>query len=93
MQYASAKCSLYRSVCLLMGGKESVFLSFQKPKILPNNSHERQKQRQAITFPNWFLLSESKWEGEESLFLQEKQEAHLYANALYFFKFLKHKQI
>ena len=32
MQYASAKCSLYRSVCLLTGGKESVFLLFQNQK-------------------------------------------------------------
>ena len=44
MQYASEKCSLYRSVCLLTGGKESVFLLFQKPKILPHNSHEHKKK-------------------------------------------------
>ena len=29
MQYASAKCLFYCSICLLMGGKESVFLLFQ----------------------------------------------------------------
>ena len=71
------------------GRERECFLFVSKPTILPNNSHENQKQRQAITFPNWFLLSESKWEGEESLFLKEKQEAHLYANALYFFNSLK----
>ena len=88
MQYANAKHSLYRSVCLLTGGKESVLLLFQKPKILPNNSHEHQiKDKKSLTKLNSLFRKQK--EGEESIFLKGKQEAHLYANALYFFNFLK----
>ena len=88
MQYAYAKCSLYRLVCLLTGGKESVLFLFQKPKILPHNSHEHQIKDKKSLYQTNSLFQKQK-EGEESLFLKEKKEAHLNANALYFFNFLK----
>ena len=51
------------------------------------------KSKTSNHFTKPVSLFQKQKEGEESLFLKEKQEAHLYANALYFFKFLKHKQI
>ena len=66
MQYAGAKCSLYRSICLLTGGKESVFLLFQKPKILPRNSHEHQIKDKQSLYQTDFSFPKAKRRGRIS---------------------------
>ena len=70
-------------------GREREYFPFvSRPKILPNNSHEHQIKDKKY-FTKLISLSRKQKEGEESLFLKEKPKSTLYANALYFFDFLK----
>ena len=78
--------SLYHSVFLLMGGKESIFFCF-KTKNVSKQQSWTQNQRQA-TLSKLISLFWKQWEGEESLFLKEKQEAH-YMQMHSVFNFLK----
>ena len=58
-----------------MGGKESIFFCFKNQKRLPHNSLEHKiKYKQCFSKP--ISLFWKQWEGEESLFLKEKHEAH-----------------
>ena len=66
----------------IYGREESVFIFVSKPKNHPNQQSWTSNQIQENTSTNQILLSESKWEGWESLFLKEQHQAHLYANAL-----------
>ena len=70
------------------GREESIFFLFQNQKYFQTTVMNT-KSKTSNNFSKLISLFWKQWEGEESIFLKEKQKAHLYANALYFFNFLK----
>ena len=88
MQYAYANIFTLPFSMPSYGREREYFIFVSKQKIFPNNGHE-DKIKDKQYFSKLISLFWKQWEGEESLFLKEKQEAHLYVNALYFFNFLK----
>ena len=81
MQYACANIHFTVQYAYLQEGRECFYFCF-KTKNHSNQQSWTSNQRQANYSTNQILLSESKWEGWESLFLKEQHQAHLYANAL-----------
>ena len=91
MQYAYANISLYHSVGLPTGGKESILFCF-KTKNISKQQSWTQNQRQA-TLSKLISLFWKQSKGKESLFLKEKQAAHYMHMHSIFRVFLKHRQI
>ena len=74
MQYAYANISLYRSVCLITREKEGIFFCSKTKNISKQQSQTQNQRQEALS--KLISLFQKQWEGEESLFLKEKQEAH-----------------
>ena len=81
MQYAYANVHFTVQYAYLQEGRECFSFCF-KTKNHSNQQSWTSNQRKENTFTNQIILFESKWEGWESLFLKEQDQAHLNANAL-----------